>query len=118
MSMDIDISNLLDFYAPILTEKQAEFLDYYYNADLSLGEIAQNQGISRQGVRDSIKRGEETLLEIEKKLGFVSKFSEITDTLEKIKINAKELSDQNSSENINKNSNKIVDLIEELEKIM
>ena len=48
---------LFDFYGEILTERQKEFYDLYYNEDLSLGEIAENYGITRQGVRDVIKIG-------------------------------------------------------------
>ena len=47
---------LFDFYGELLTERQKEFFDLYYNEDLSLAEIAENSGISRQGVRDVIVR--------------------------------------------------------------
>ena len=69
MSKDLNFSYLLDVYGGMLTEKQREMLDFYYNDDLSLSEIAANECISRQGVRDSIKRGEESLLELEEKIG-------------------------------------------------
>ena len=69
VSKDLNFSYLLDVYGGMLTEKQREMLDFYYNDDLSLSEIAANEGISRQGVRDSIKRGEEALLELEEKIG-------------------------------------------------
>ena len=62
---------LFDFYGELLTERQKEFFDLYYNEDLSLAEIAEHEGISRQGVRDNIKRGESYLLELEEKLHFV-----------------------------------------------
>lgn len=58
MEKDLSIAVLLDFYGDLLTEKQARAIDLYYNEDLSLAEIAEPLGISRQGVRDSIKRGE------------------------------------------------------------
>ena len=54
---------LFDFYGEILTERQKEFFDLYYNEDLSLGEIAENSGITRQGVRDSIKKSSAELLD-------------------------------------------------------
>ncbi len=69
MSKDLNFSYLLDIYGGMLTDKQREMLEFYYNDDLSLSEIAANEGISRQGVRDSIKRGEEALLELEEKIG-------------------------------------------------
>ena len=61
---NLDISILLDHYGEMLTEKQREVIDLYYNQDLSLAEIAEQEGISRQGVRDNIKRAEAQLLEI------------------------------------------------------
>ena len=65
MAKDMRVAFLLDFYGDLLTEKQRESLDFYYNDDLSLGEIGANLGISRQGVRDNIKRAEAILLEME-----------------------------------------------------
>ena len=56
---------LLDYYAALLTERQRELLSAYYNDDLSLSEISENTGISRQGVRDAIKRGEAELDRLE-----------------------------------------------------
>ena len=64
---DLRVSVLLDYYAPMLTDKQRDVIDLYYNEDLSLSEIAEHEGITRQGVRDSIKRGEQTLYEMEEK---------------------------------------------------
>lgn len=58
MGKDLSVSVLLDFYKQLLTQKQSDALDLYYNQDLSLSEIAQHMGITRQGVRDNIKRGE------------------------------------------------------------
>jgi len=79
---DYKISYLLDFYGNILTDKQKDAIDLYYNEDLSLAEIAEHQDISRQGVRDAIKRGEETLKEMEEKLGFAAKIDEYRNSLE------------------------------------
>ena len=62
------LSYLLDQYGPVLGERQRLLLDYYYNQDLSLGEIAAEVGISRQGVRDSIKKAEEELFFLEANL--------------------------------------------------
>ena len=61
MSKDLNVSVLLDFYGQLLTQKQNDALDLYYNQDLSLSEIAAHMGITRQGVRDNIKRGETQL---------------------------------------------------------
>ena len=68
MGKNLEIALLLDFYGEMLTEKQRDMVHYYYNDDLSLAEIAENEGITRQGVRDSIKRAEAQMLEIVKQL--------------------------------------------------
>lgn len=65
---------LFDFYGEVLTERQKEFYDLYYNEDLSLAEIAENYGISRQGVRDVIVRAEGILTELEDKTGIIKRF--------------------------------------------
>ena len=70
MGKNLTISYLLDFYGDVLTEKQRDVMEQYYNDDLSLAEIAANFGITRQGVRDAIKRGEVTILDLEEKIGF------------------------------------------------
>ena len=64
---NLQFSVLLDYYADMLTDKQKDVIDLYYNEDLSLSEIAEHENITRQGVRDSIKRGEQTMLELEDK---------------------------------------------------
>ena len=78
------ISYLLDFYGNILTAKQREALNLYYNEDFSLAEIAVHVKITRQGVRDAIKRGEETLIEMEEKLGFAEKVEQYNKVFEEI----------------------------------
>jgi len=74
MSKNLDLTYLVDIYGPVLTDKQREVIELYYFEDLSLAEIAENCGITRQGVRDSIKRGEEIITEMEQKLGFAAKY--------------------------------------------
>lgn len=78
MAKDLSISVLLDFYGELLTKKQAEALELYYNQDLSLAEIAEETGVSRQGVRAFIKQGENHLAEFEEKLGMAKRFAEIS----------------------------------------
>lgn len=77
MGKDMSIAMLLDFYGDLLTEKQAQALDLYYNEDLSLAEIAAPLEISRQGVRDSIKRGEKQLQDYEEALGLAKRFRDV-----------------------------------------
>ena len=72
---------LFDFYGDLLTERQREFFDLYYNEDLSLAEIAENSGITRQGVRDSLKKTESLLLHYEETLGLVARFHRTDDAL-------------------------------------
>ena len=74
---DLRISVLLDHYGAMLTDKQREVIDLYYNDDLSLAEIAEQEGITRQGVRDNIKRGEAQLLEMEQKLHAARRFERL-----------------------------------------
>jgi len=69
LDKSVNISILLDFYGELLGERQREIIGYYYNDDLSLSEIAEIFGITRQGVRDSIKKSEEALEAFEEKLG-------------------------------------------------
>lgn len=78
MSKNLTMTVLLDFYGELLTEKQADALRMYYEEDCSLSEIAADMGISRQGARDFIKRGEAQLSEFEEKLGLVGRFEKIT----------------------------------------
>ena len=73
MASNLEITMLLDIYGKILTEKQCDYLNYYYNDDLSLSEIAENEGITRQGVRDAIKRAEASLYDMESKLRLLEK---------------------------------------------
>lgn len=85
---NLNVSVLLDYYGELLTDKQLDLTELYYNEDLSLGEIAELESISRQGVRDSIKRGEAFLFELEQKLGMVKKLTAVSGSLEQIKAAA------------------------------
>ena len=84
LAKDLSVSVLLDFYGELLTPKQAETLDLYYNQDLSLAEIAEDTGVSRQGVRAFIKQGEAHLINFEEKLGMAKRFAEISKLVEEI----------------------------------
>ena len=95
MPKNLEISLLLDFYGEMLTEKQRVVVEMYYDHDLSLAEIAQHSGITRQGVRDSIKRAENQLLEYEEKLGLFRKFHTISSGLDEICEHAAFLQEEN-----------------------
>jgi len=84
LAKDLSVSVLLDFYGELLTPKQAEALDLYYNQDLSLAEIADDTGVSRQGVRAFIKQGEAHLVNFEEKLGMAKRFAEISKLVSEI----------------------------------
>ena len=73
MERKVKISILCDLYGKLLTKKQFEFLNDYYNNDLSLSEIGENNNITRQAVRDIIKKGENKLFEYEEKLEFMKR---------------------------------------------
>ena len=83
MEKNVKVSMLCDLYGKLLTEKQYEFLNDYYNNDLSLSEIAENNNITRQAVRDIIKKGEKKLFEYEEKLLFMKRTLETEKRIEK-----------------------------------
>lgn len=79
------VNLLFDFYGPLLTFKQGEVIKLYYIEDYSLAEIAETLNISRQGVYDLLKRGEESLDRYEKKLGLLNKFKDYREVLFELK---------------------------------
>lgn len=97
MDKKLIISLLLDFYGQLLSEKQFEIMDYYYNDDLSLREIADIVGITRQGVHDTIKRSETFLEELENKLGLYSRWQSIQQQLEGINSAVINIETENST---------------------
>jgi len=78
----LQMTMLFDFFGDLLTERQREYFDLYHNEDLSLSEIAESTGISKQGVYDIITRAEKTLMEIEQKTGIIKKWRETRAGLE------------------------------------
>lgn len=87
----IGINMLYDFYGDLLPQKQREIFKLYYGDNLSLGEIAEDYGLTRQGVHETVKRGEKKLKDFEAKLGLVEKYEKGESILEKIKIDIEEL---------------------------
>ncbi len=81
---NLQVSTLLDFYGNMLTDKQRDLVELYYNEDLSLAEIAELKNITRQGVRDGIKRGEAFLFELEEKLQLAQRFYQMQQALDRI----------------------------------
>ena len=105
MAKNLEMTILLDFYGDMLTPKQRDFLDYYYNQDYSLAEIAANVGITRQGVRDAIKRAETQLTEMEERLKLVERFREVKKGLEEIMDCASRISVENRRSGLSREIN-------------
>lgn len=92
----VTMALLLDFYGDALTEKQRDYFKQYHESDLSLSEISENEGITRQGVRDVISRTEAILQEMETRLGLVARYGHLLDAAEKLTAAAKEIFEINS----------------------
>ena len=111
---NLSISLLLDFYGDILTDRQNEMLNMYYNEDCSLAEIADSFSISRQGVRSVLKKSEAVLIEMEDKLHLASRFTKMRDKSSEI---ASELESLNANINNGEISSKIHFLIDEIKEM-
>ena len=105
---DLTVSLLIDFYGNLLPDKQLDMMEEYYGDDLSLSEIAENHGITRQGVHDNIKRAAAELKSYEEKLGLLKRFSDISDAANSIKNIL-------SSEFTKESKNKILSLLSVIE---
>ena len=119
MAKNLEISFLLDFYGDMLTEKQRDVVELYYNEDLSLAETAAHSGITRQGVRDSIKRAESQLLEYEDRLHLAARFRRIEEVLSSIVREAQQIEKLNSrfggATEIDRSAETIIRLANQLE---
>ena len=111
---NLNISLLIDFYGDILTERQNEMLNMYYNEDCSLSEIADNFSISRQGVRSVLKKAETILFEMEEKLHLASRFVTVREKSNEI---ANELQIINSNINNSEISSKILSIINKIKEM-
>lgn len=114
MAKNLEISVLLDFYGEMLTAKQRDFIDLYYNEDLSLSEIAENEGITRQGVRDAIKRAEAQLEDMESKLQLAKRFAGLRDGLQEIAACADKIYQYNLNHSLSREINDNVARIKSL----
>ena len=84
LEVKTNMAMLYDFYSPMLSEKQKEIMELYYGEDLSLSEISEIKGITRQGVRDAVKKSENILVGCENKLHLCDKFKEQNKNLDLI----------------------------------
>jgi len=97
---DMRFPLLLDAYGALLTERKRELLDYYYNEDYSLSEIAELTGLSRQGVRDGIKKAEDELHTLEETLSLVSMTETVSEIAGTLAALAEETTDRNTADQI------------------
>lgn len=101
-------SLLFDFYGSLLTEKQRDVYDWYYQQDLSLGEIAELQKVSRPAVYDLIKRTDEALINYEEKLGLVKRYEKHCQLIQKLK-NELDILDKKNIDSTVKNMKVLID---------
>ena len=101
MDKKVEISMLWQIYGNLLTDKQNEYIDYYYNQDLSLSEIAENDNITRQAVRDIIKKGERKLFEYEEKLLFMKKTIDQEQKIQQILLSLTKIQKDSSDKQVN-----------------
>lgn len=116
MEKNLEFSRLLDFYGDMLTQKQRDSIEYYYNEDLSLSEISQNLGITRQGVRDAVKRAEALLYDMESRLGLAKKFKDMSEGLITIQKEAEKIQSYNSGVMISEDIDQSAELIKDIAK--
>ncbi len=107
----LNITMMFDYYGKLLTKREYDVVDKYYNEDLSLNEIAQIGNISKQAVSDSLKRAENKLFEYEDKLGLIAKSKKSQFFLEKIRNDLFSLSSEVKNEEID-------DIIEDIENFL
>lgn len=102
MEKNVKVSILCQIYGKLLTTRQSEILQDYYNNDLSLSEIAENNGITRQAVSDIIKKGEAKLFEFEEKLLFMKKMLKQEKQIQEILLELSKIQDVSSDKKIEK----------------
>lgn len=107
MEKKVKISMLCEIYGKLLTEKQLEILNDYYNNDLSLTEIAENNKITRQAVLDIIKKGENKLFEFEEKLSFMEKTIKQEKLLQEVLTELSKIEETSSDKKVEKILNHI-----------
>ena len=100
MEKKVEISILLEIYGNLLTEKQKEYMNYYYNEDLSLSEIAENDGITRQAVMRILQKSSVKLEEYEQKLQIMEKQKQIKKNIEQLRNDLKENKQLDNIENL------------------
>ena len=110
----LEMTLLFDYYGELLTQRQRDCLDMRYNQDMSLGEIAQELGVSRQGVYDNLSRAETLLRNMEEKTGFLRRDEKVRSTAQQI-IQAAEMLSASKDPEVGKLARQILTAAKELE---
>ena len=114
----LHMTMLVDFYGEMLTDKQRNYLDLYYNENLSLAEIAKKYNITRSGVFDIINRSRKTLLKMEHKTGIVARWMEANKRLEKAELITVKISElAKNDSNITYLTNELHSIIKEIKEL-
>ena len=100
INQTVHMGLLYDFYGQLLTDKQRLFFSLYHQDDLSLGEIAEEYGVTRQAVYDTLRRSQSTLMNFEEKLGLIAKFGKQRELMETIQTRIEDLRKMLSNEDI------------------
>lgn len=110
----LEMTLLFDYYGELLTQRQRDCLDMRYNQDMSLGEIAQELGVSRQGVYDNLSRAETLLRNMEEKTGFLRRDEKVRSTAQQI-IRAAEMLSASKDPEVEELARQILAAAKELE---
>ena len=109
-------SLLMDFYGELLPKRQKDVIKLYYEEDLSLSEISEEFGISRQGVHDALKKGQHSLAEYEKTLGLIQKFQDQRQKIRELRKELESIIDNKQGDvNLEENLNRIKELLQNFE---
>ena len=115
----IDINLLLDFYGPLLAERQRQTVEMYYGDDMTLSEIASELGISRQAAQQSIRKGCGQLEEFERKLGLCGRFAAAEDTIRELRRSAEVLANRETAESeAVSEAGRVYEYLDSLEKLI
>jgi len=109
-------SLLMDFYGQMLPKRQKDVIKLYYEEDLSLSEISEEFGISRQGVHDALKKGQHSLAEYEEKLGLIQRFQDQRQKIRELRKELESIIDNKQGDvSLEENLNRIKELLENFE---
>lgn len=111
---DMHLSLLMDIYGALLSARKRELMAYYYDEDYSLAEIAEITGISRQGIRDSVKKSEAELRDLEDKLHLAERTQKLNRSLTELSANLADIASNAAEPNVKKALEEAVRSIEKL----